>query len=394
MKQGESGSVTTVGDILRPSKAAWIDLTLPVPAVVEKNVTAKKNHDQVKGTVNKNPSQYPNLKSALQTQQGLVSNDTGGATTALVGKIVCFGSTYYQLDSYVATYISYVTNTATPDKLTTPIFISGRIALPKMSSLVPYYSQWVVDMAQYTYHIVIAPPFVDTTPSQFAANISQTGFGGLVKSVYQPELDKMMQDPDYVPTFTDDSTGGAFSSPTNVATPAQVAAYNANGQALSDAQRAADNAKQAYMNSGGDPATGTGGDASLYQAYLGAQSHASGVQAQQAQAAADQEKEEESVTTPSGPSNPYGSDSSYDFGARLNTFITSMKVSPLFSLPSRMIGTIPGGGTSVMVVNCGRFGQFSYDFSSSFGSGLNVLKFLVMLAFTAAAVRIVTLGKG
>jgi hypothetical protein len=70
-----------------------------------------------------------------------------------------------------------------------------------------------------------------------------------------------------------------------------------------------------------------------------------------------------------------------------------MKDTAFFSLPSKMLGSIPSGGSSVFNVDFGRFGRTTFDLAS-FGSAIDLLKFFVMAVFSVASLRIITLKGG
>lgn len=101
------------------------------------------------------------------------------------------------------------------------------------------------------------------------------------------------------------------------------------------------------------------------------------------------------VYNPQGlSSTPYGSGQTVgDFGGRITQFVNDVKATPIFSMPSSLLGNIPGGGSSTITFSAGRWGTHTYDFSS-WGSILDTLKALILIIFSAVAVRIVTLKGG
>lgn len=93
-------------------------------------------------------------------------------------------------------------------------------------------------------------------------------------------------------------------------------------------------------------------------------------------------------------STPYGSGQTVgDFGGRITQFVDDVKKTPLFSLPSSLLGNIPGGGSSTISFTAGRFGSHTYDFAS-WGSLLGTLKTIILIIFSAVGVKIVTLKGG
>ena len=408
MRDDSVASVDTAGNIKRPSKAQWIDLTMEPPVIKKDNVTAKMDRNTLQTIADKlNPDgtkKYPTVHDALYDKKlpdhlpPTINSKIGDIVSSPYGNVKINGKgtpTMVYNDSRANT-------TVWPENSTYFTIYSDYNAL---SPGMMYYINF-----QFTKDTGETPTDVLKTPSQIASTLANDGLSGEVKSAYQAELDKMFQDPSYIPFFSDDTTGLPYYPPTkNVATPAQVDSYNAKG-AASDAaasaaasaagaaqaaQNSATQAGNAYIASGGNLATGQGGDASLYQKYLDAQAAAAAAQAAADKLSAEQAADDadSAIATPSAPGT-YGSDLTYDFSGRLNTFFTDMRASPLFSLPSAMLGSIPSGGSSVFHLNFGRFGSIDYDLSSSFGTGLNVLKFFVLFAFSVASLRIILLRGG
>lgn len=100
----------------------------------------------------------------------------------------------------------------------------------------------------------------------------------------------------------------------------------------------------------------------------------------------------DTVYSPSSLAGPYLLPE-VDFGARLTEFITTVKTSSLFSLPSSAF-TVPGGGSSQLTINGGEtFGVHVFDFADMSNLWL-VLKSVVLCGFSFVAVRIVCLKGG
>lgn len=98
--------------------------------------------------------------------------------------------------------------------------------------------------------------------------------------------------------------------------------------------------------------------------------------------------------TPGYNNSPYGSDgpSGAEFGNRLSQFMTDLRGSSLFSLPTSILGNIPGSGTSVISFDGGEFGQQSFDFAA-FSNQLMVIRSVLLLCFSLLSIRIVTLKR-
>lgn len=288
MKPGSSGSVNASGVIKRPSGAVWVDLK--DFNLNEKNITASMSHSKAVELANKKDSsgnyKFPTVRSAL-----IGSTAEPMSPSSVVGTIY---STNVGFGRVTATR-GPVTNTGQSTQNCTTRWTSSYVIFPGASTG----GGFCTEGAKITFTSASAPPEQEYTVPRSNQNLTGLGpagaNGGDVASNYQTELDKMFQDPDYIPTFTDDTTGLPFSPPPvgSVASPSQVAAYNAkgaaneaiqqasasSGSAASAASNAATTAAAAYAASGGDPATGIGGDQSLYQKMKDAEASAAAAQA-------------------------------------------------------------------------------------------------------------------
>lgn len=311
LRDGSRSSVAADGTVKTPAQVQWIDLTLETPAVQTKNIQTETSFNKQKNIVNANPSKYPNLHSALnvpnQKPAPVISMNVGDKFT-------------YNGTSYIVTtkhdrqeFISGV-----PPNGGLPMLVSGgaRLEVYFVTGNTAQYSvKWGYDL----YDITPSTPDITTTPatvSQYVSTISETD--SKLKAAYQAEINKMHQDENYIPTFTDETTGlpAAPPPPGTVATPKQVSDYNkaraaaaaresataANNSAVAAAQTAANNAGQklsyaqsAYNANPGDP--------SLAAALAAAQSAADAANAALAQmqataarsAAEEAEKESDSA---------------------------------------------------------------------------------------------------
>ena len=393
MKPDTKPAVSSTGDVSRSSSVTWVDLTSDTPAVVEKSVTAKKDHSTVKSTVTKSVSDYPSLNAALVVPPVTVVN-------GLVGETV-------------------VGPNGTPVKISSMTF--GSINNADLGALIwntwegggPFSYRVITTSGQYIsqYKVVVAvatagplPAAVPATPEQFSASIRNPD-GTPKTSALEAELNKMMQDPDYVPTFTDDTTGLPWTPPpsSQVATPSQVAAYNAQGAAQAAAQTAATSsvtaaqaAGAAYTASGGDIATGIGGDSALYRAYLNAQAQADRDAAALAALEADYTDDDDGTALSGATFNgsaAYGDSNVFDFGQRFQTFFNEMRQTAVFSLPNQFLTSIPNSSTSVITFSGGRFGTHSFDFASLSAVWIG-LKAVILVIFGWLSIRIAILKGG
>lgn len=99
--------------------------------------------------------------------------------------------------------------------------------------------------------------------------------------------------------------------------------------------------------------------------------------------------------TPGFNNAPYGSSGApggVDFGIRMSQFMTDLRGSSLFSLPTSILGNIPSSGTSAISFDGGQFGQHSLDFAA-FSSQLMIIRSVLLLCFALLSIRIVTLKR-
>ena len=95
---------------------------------------------------------------------------------------------------------------------------------------------------------------------------------------------------------------------------------------------------------------------------------------------------------PYGISNPSLIDGFSKFGNRVSQFMTDLKGSSLFSLPTSILGNIPGSGISAISFDGGEFGQQSFDFAV-FSNQLMIIRSVLLLCFSLLSIRIVTLKR-
>lgn len=90
---------------------------------------------------------------------------------------------------------------------------------------------------------------------------------------------------------------------------------------------------------------------------------------------------------------PY-SPGEFDIGTRFTTFQNALKSSPLFSFSSGFFNGLPSGGSSVYTFDGGdTFGSHTVDLSSSFGTGLAVLKALLLVCFGFLSIRAIIMKR-
>lgn len=99
-----------------------------------------------------------------------------------------------------------------------------------------------------------------------------------------------------------------------------------------------------------------------------------------------------SYGTPTAPTfGTYSGGSSFDFGARFQSFFDRMKTTAVFSLPNQFATGIPSGGQSTMSFNGGRFGNQTFDFATFSGLFI-VVKSLFLIVCSWVALKIISKG--
>lgn len=94
----------------------------------------------------------------------------------------------------------------------------------------------------------------------------------------------------------------------------------------------------------------------------------------------------------SGFEEPYNP-GPFDIPDRFDTFLANVAGTGLFSLPSQYFNSLPGGGSPVYTVEAGTYGTHTIDLSETMGTGLAVLKTVLLLCFAFLSVRVVVLKR-
>lgn len=232
MTPNRASAVSSSGDVSRPSNAVWIDLTLPIPAVVEKPITTKMSIDKLQELAalkNANDTyKYPLVEAAIREW---FQGPTPPSVQVQDGSQHVLGA-----GGYVG-----LSGVPSPE----PLYNKYILASAGSQAVINYFqtpywngSQMVMGLSQWVDGgLVFTPPPIKQAkpvgPAVAALTAANTNQGGAVNSAYQTELDKMFQDSAYVPVFTDDTTGLPFvavaPSPEHVSTPAAVDYYNTYG---------------------------------------------------------------------------------------------------------------------------------------------------------------------
>ncbi len=379
MTSGGTSTVASSGSVSRPTNATWIDLTLPVPAVQTKVVNSNMTAANLATIVSNNPALYPNLKNAI-------SVDTSKKKNYAVGQVVMVGTTKMVITANTL----YNQNFIFPGS-TLPLEY-GNLASGWQYVAVTWQTLGASggNTVATSYCILnasvstgtVTPSTTTYPPSQVPVGLSGSSSGGVVSSALQSELDAAYKDSNYVPSFTDATTGLPFTTPPGAATPSQVDSYNKAGIAK-DANDAATRSAWLNYSTNKTPAN----EATYKQAVANA-ANAALTQAQKT----NESTQNSSLASPVMPA-PYGDAIVNDFGARFKIFTDSMKSSSLFSLPNRVLGSVPLGGDSVFRISFGRYGSTTLDLAN-WSSAIAIIRSLVLFVFSIASIRIITLKGG
>lgn len=351
LKPGGSSTVKANGDVSRPSVSSWIDLSGPVAMVNTNDIDANISYAGLQDAVLKNDTtkaKYPNLASKLEKPLGDAPVDPQVASDLNGKKVFNYITGQWEIINNVAGYCgNYVWGPNCGPSTTTSTFPYQGAGIYDINASTWYVTGSASD-GRYTVYSV-----TDTSPASPPVKVPVPGpvfaseMTNPLPSAYQDEIDKMLHDGDYVPTFSDSTTGLPFVAPTasHVASPQQVATYNANAQATESATAAASasstaatNAGNAYTASGGNIATGQGGDQNLYQQYLNAMATAAQAQATAdaltAQQTAQTTTDDENVDVPAVPGdNTYDSTITAPVKSNIVELLTSfVSGSPLVSM--------------------------------------------------------------
>ena len=304
LKSNQSSTTDSAGTISRPAAAVFID-TKDLQ-VVEKPLNAKLPKTEVERISASQPAKYPKLRAA-SSKLSYPGYEDAAALPATTQSYVA--NQQVHLSDSKCVKVSYVTGNTGSYNYNRDGALSGWKDWPANGFFEVYHPSprtdepktvWI-EKVYYTVQTSPAPITVPKSVLEYLASVAPTGI--VTDTALQDELDHMMQDPDYIPVFSDATTGLPYAPPSQaeVMTSAQIDAhnkavdsYNKKQQAAEtasvaavDAQAAATNAGAAYVASGGNLSTGVGGDSSLYQKYLEAKAAASGAQAASDAAQAD-----------------------------------------------------------------------------------------------------------
>lgn len=286
MKSDVNSTITASGLISRPSKIAYFLAQGAYINLMEKDVSASLSMYQAKNIADKNPSEYPALKNALKDSfeppniNGKVGDifiipegqrKVSGVFPQPASKKNSPSNPYIFIGSSVVSYYYY---NEIADKW------------PAADGFYYYSGATNIDFPRNT--VDNTPPPL-TTPAKFASRLSLVPEPILtdvpVTSSYQAEIDKMLQDSDYVPEFSDDTTGLPLVYPPDIVTPAELDKYNNETKAREAAASVAP-AQAAAVSSGQASVTAAQAAATSATTIASANPSDSGLQQKAAEALA------------------------------------------------------------------------------------------------------------
>ena len=178
----------------------------------------------------------------------------------------------------------------------------------------------------------------------------------------------------------------------------QVLPESASSQDLENPSISPQGVQQFFSQNAADvanQATGTANDPNATpQEIAAAQVAANAAQqtAEQAQQEMQPEPETYSDIPLSGFESPYNP-GPFDIPDRFDTFLANVATTGLFSLPFQYFNSLPGGGSPTYTIEAGTYGTHTVDLSETMGTGLAVLKTVLLLCFAFLSVRVVVLKR-
>lgn len=395
-RSGTPSTVKSNGDVSVPSRVQWVDLTLSPPSVVSKDINASLPLSEIKKLAASDKTKYPNINSALSDTPDVppLTKDSS------IGDLVSIGAKNPD-GSYDALAIG--SKTITPmdgmneciSYAPTPGWVTIRDGAGSCDSFFTGYCgsmgmPCVNGGTRYEFGLISTiVPAVPTTPNKVAQKLAGKPvlLSENIVTAYDSEIQKMLQDSNYVPVFTDSTTGLPYDPPpsTSVMSPEQLTAYNETGKVMSPAElssyqtagaaagsaSAATQAATTAASTAAAAAAANPTDSGL--AYQAAQAAAYAAQvkaledklkAEQAASAAAKAQDDALVAPTLGPDNGYDTDitglpEKKGIGDLLGTFVAS---SPLVSMVKSFTVTTSSASGVVPIGNV--YGQdLSFDFT-------------------------------
>lgn len=267
LTHGAQSSIDNSGNISTPGKVQWV--SLQNPAVVSKpthdglgfnNMQTMADEKNADGSL-----KYPTVNASVNGISALQTSQMNGNTQLTNGQL-------FHVDngtSLVGQYLK-VTGIQVGSMVNNGYNCSqsqgGNVHVTPSGTLnicADYSSPTRYQITGYSCLTNQSPPPPTHLPASAAIpNFTGTGSPGAIptsKTALQAELDLMYQDPNYIPSFTDDTTGLPFSPPNigDIMTPSQLATYNGiNGGSGSQTAANAPNASGS-SGAGGAPSGGT-----------------------------------------------------------------------------------------------------------------------------------------
>ncbi len=89
---------------------------------------------------------------------------------------------------------------------------------------------------------------------------------------------------------------------------------------------------------------------------------------------------------------PYGKEGG-DISNRFNQFLNNIENSDLFSFSADFFDSLPSGGSSTYTIEAGQYGTHEVNLEESFGSGLPILKSILLVCFGFLSIRAIIMKR-
>lgn len=240
-------TVASNGELSRSVDVTYVDISGPMPIIVDDTATMKMPIDKVRELANKEDNPYPITKSKLIDESAQLIDNLGRYADGemnLYGRGLPSGNWSVNITNEVLG-CSFKTQAGVA---ASSLGANGGWIQIRRCVGGACNGSTTCQSANTTYTITKPSDPNPVKPSpvatgEFVRRSTGSESGGLVpaeESLYQAELDKMFQDPDYIPVFTDDTTGlpKTYPDQNTIMTPAALEAYNNNAQIHNDAEAA------------------------------------------------------------------------------------------------------------------------------------------------------------
>lgn len=223
-------TVNASGTIIHPALLTWAAFLGNTVNIFNKDLNAIMSNDAARDLAS---GKDANGNWLYPSMHGVYNNDdVHGLLTAHAGAYLDAGP----YGKWILADLFYTTGQScfTAGTLPKLVVIAGGVEIQKPEASSYCSSIGAEGGRGYRYHATSTnapPPAVPKTLAEANIELSNSIQGGNIADQYQEEIDKMYQDPDYVPVFSDGSDGISSAPPTNALTPEQLRKYNESAEA-------------------------------------------------------------------------------------------------------------------------------------------------------------------